>query len=215
MQQEADWTILIYANGNNDLEPEMLQVMLDAEKVGSGSHVHVAIQIGRAEKSIVKLIRQNFNNNEEDDAWSGVRRYYVRRGGSDLVEDLKYVNMADPKQLYSFVKWGMLSYPAKKYMLIIGGHSYQCVGMMSDFSTDAPYIMGIPELVHVINAAANEMNNKIDLLLLDACCANSLEFIYEFGKDKRHAVQSVITYMVNGSIEGLPYKQCSGDRSNL
>lgn len=204
IQQEVDWTILIYANGNNELEPEMWQAFLDVEKVGSNSNVHVVIQIGRADYKLVKLIRPNIilkNNN----SWTGVRRYFVNKSNSSLVGNLKTINMADPKQLHHFIKWGMLSYPAKKFMLILGGHSYDCVGMMMDYSRKAPYIMGIPEMVRGINMAANEVGKNIDILLLDTCSANSLELIYEFSKDENHVVQSIITYIVNGPIEGLPY----------
>lgn len=204
IQQEVDWTILIYANGNNELEPEMRQSLHYAEKVGSSSNVHVVIQIGRAEYKLVKLFRQDINLKNEDH-WSGVRRYFVNKGNSELVGNLKKVNMADPKQLYHFIKWGMQTYPAKKYMLILGGHSYDCVGMMIDYSRKAPYLMGIPEMVKVINMAANEQGKKIDILLLDTCSANSIELIYEFSKDENHAVQSVITYIISGPIEGLPY----------
>jgi len=204
MKQEADWTLFIYGNGNNELEPEMRQAMLDAEKVGSCSHVHVVMQIGRADYELVQLLRQNVPQKDED-RWSGVRRYLIGKGHSELLEELGLVNMADPKQLYNFLKWGMVSYPAKRYLLILGGHSYHCVGMMTDYSKDAPYIMGIPELARVINMAANEMGSKIDLLLLDTCCSNSLELIYEFGREVDHAVCNVMTYMGNGPIEGLPY----------
>ncbi|MDD4844365.1 MAG: clostripain-related cysteine peptidase [Anaerotignum sp.] len=204
IHQEVDWTILIYANGNNDLEPEMRQAMLDVEKVGSNAHVHVVMQIGRAEYELVKLFRPDIDLKDQD-CWSGVRRYYVHRGKSELVEDLKYVNMADPKQFYHFIQWGMLSYPAKKYMLILGGHSYHCIGMLTDYSGETPYIMGIPEMVKATNMASSKMGKKIDILLLDTCCSNSLELIYEFGKDENYAVQNVITYIANGPIEGLPY----------
>lgn len=204
IQQEVDWTILIYANGNNDLEPEMRRAMLDAERVGSSSTVHVVMQIGRAEYKLLKLMRQDITS-EGIDRWSGVRRYFVRKGDSELIVDLKTVNMADPKELYEFIRWGMCSYPAKKYMLILGGHTYHCVGMMTDYCTNAPYIMGIPEMAYVINVAANDIGEKIDILVMDTCCSNSLELIYEFGKEEEHAIQSVITYIEDGPIEGLPY----------
>ncbi|HHW69725.1 MAG TPA: hypothetical protein GX392_00010 [Clostridiales bacterium] len=204
IKHEADWTILIYANGNNELEPEIRQAMFDMEKVGSSFNVHVVLQIGRAEYKLVKLIRNDINYNDKY-SWSGVRRYFVKKGSSELVGNLGKVNLADPKQLYYFVKWGILSYPAKKYMLILSGHSYNCVGMMTDYSRKAPYIMGFPEMVKAINMATNEINKKIDILFLDTCGANSLELIYEFGKDENHAVQNIITYIVNGPIEGLPY----------
>lgn len=203
-QQEVDWTILIYAAGNNELEPEMRQAKLAAERIGSSSNVHVVMQISRAEYELVKLIRKDISL-KDNDSWSGVRRYFVNKGKSELVGNLKKANMADPKQLYHFIKWGMGSYPAKRYMLILSGHSYSCIGMLTDYSKKAPYIMGIPEMANVINMSANELNKKIDILLLDTCDANSLELIYEFGKDENHAVQSILTHIVSGPIEGLPY----------
>lgn len=204
MQTEADWTILIYAGGNNDLEPEMYQAMLDIEKVGSNDDVNAVIQLGRAESKLLKLLRPD-KSLREIDSWSGVRRYYVKKGHSELVGNLQNVNMADPKQLYHFIKWGMQTYPAKKYILALSGHSYQCVGMITDYSKKAPYIMGFPEMVKAIDMAANETDNKIDLLLLDTCSANSIELMYEFGQDENHAAQNVMTYIVNGPIRGLPY----------
>lgn len=204
MRQKTDWTILIYANGNNDLEPEMQRVLHDAETVGSNLNVNVAIQIGRAEFELVKLIRPCVNL-KDNDSWRGVRRYFVTQGGPELVESLSKANMADPKQLYQFVKWGMLSYPAERYMLVLSGHSYHCVGMITDYSENAPYIMGLPEMVNAVNMAANETDKKIDVLVIDACYSNSIELLYEFGMDENHAVQNVITYIVNGPIEGLPY----------
>lgn len=202
--KEKDWTILIYANGNNELEPEMHQAMLNAEKVGSNHDVNVVIQLGRAKYELVKIIRQDATP-KADGSWSGVRRYFVAKGSSTLVGNLKRANMANPKQLYDFIRWGMRFYPANKYMLILGGHGYQFVGMMTDYSQKAPYIMGIPEMVRAINMAANEMDRKIDALVLDTCYFNSIEVIYELGRDENHSVRSAITHIKNGAIEGLPY----------
>ncbi|MCE5285937.1 MAG: clostripain-related cysteine peptidase [Pelosinus sp.] len=204
IQDEKDWTILIYANGNNELEPEMHQAMLNAEKVGSNTDVNVVIQLGRAKYELVKLIRLDIYP-KADGSWSGVRRYVVEKESSTLVGNLKRVNMADPKNLYDFIRWGMRFYPANKYMLILGGHAYQFVGMMTDYSQKAPYIMGIPEMVRAINMAANDMGRKIDALVLDTCYFNSIEVIYELGRVENHSVMSAIMHIKNGAIEGLPY----------
>lgn len=203
IQQKKDWTILIYANGNNELEPEMRQAMLNSEKVGSNNDVSVVMQIGREKYELVKLIRPDADP-KPDDSWSGVRRYLIAKGGATLVGNLKSVNMADPKNLYGFIRWGMRFYPANKYMLILSGHGYQFVGMMTDYSQKAPYIMGIPGMVRAINSAANGIG-KIDVLVLDTCYFNSIEVIYELGKEENHSTKNVITHIKNGAIAGLPY----------
>ncbi|MEA5059739.1 MAG: clostripain-related cysteine peptidase [Candidatus Pelethousia sp.] len=202
--READWTVLIYANGNNDLASEMRKIMADAEKVGANERVHVAIQIASLEPALLKEIRREFNW-EEPDGWSGVRRYYIHKGKSKLLEEFGNVNMADPRQLLAFLQWGISSFPAAKYMLSLCGHSYQFVGLLTDYSLDAPYIMGIAEAVRAINLAANGLGKKIDILLLDTCYANSLELLYELGMEESHAVQTVLTYLGSGPVEGMPY----------
>ena len=115
--------------------------------------------------------------------------------------------MADSRQLYEFIKWGIQASPAKQYMLILGGHGYQFVGTMTDYTQEAPYIMGIPEMTEAINKAANEAGKKIDILVLDTCYFNFIEAIYELGKNENHAVQNVITYIFKGSVQGLPYNE--------
>ena len=52
---QKQWTLLIYANGNNDLEPEMWQAKLGAEKTGSSHNVDVIMQIRRENQQLIKV----------------------------------------------------------------------------------------------------------------------------------------------------------------
>lgn len=205
MQQEKDWTILIYANGNNELLPEMWRAKTDAEKIGSNENINVAIQISREKNELVSIIRPNEFLPQSGAKWIGARRYFVTNPKSVLIKDLGRINMANPMTLYDFIKWGIRCYPAKHYMLILGGHGYQFVGAMTDYSQSVPYIMGIPGLCKAIQLASGELGRKIDLLVLDVCYFNLIEPIYEFGKDENHAVQNIITYIGGGPLHGLSY----------
>lgn len=202
--KDKEWTILVYANGNNDLEPEMWQAVLNIAKVELNPVINVVIQIGRADMKLVKLLRSNYQQ-QNNENWNGVRRYSFEQNQLKLVKKLNRINMADPKTLFEFIKWGMQTYPAKRYMLFVGGHGYQFVGSMPDYTQKHPYIMGIPEMVEAINKGANESGGKIDILVLDICYFNFIEVIYELGKEEKHTVQNVITYIYTGPIEGLPY----------
>jgi hypothetical protein len=202
--KDKEWTILVYANGNNDLEPEMWQAVLNITKVELNPVINVVIQIGRADKKLVKLLRKNYQQ-QNNENWNGVRRYSFEQNQLKLVKKLNRINMADPKTLFEFINWGMQTYPAKRYMLLVGGHGYQFVGSMPDYTQKNPYIMGIPEMVEAINKGANESGGKIDILVLDICYFNFVEVIYELGKDETHTVQNAITYIYTGPIEGLPY----------
>lgn len=205
MPQKA-WTLLIYANGNNDLEPEIRQALLKVQQVDSNQDVNVLMQLGRAKRSIVKILRPN-DTSQTTELWSGVRRYHVGAGKSDLVASLGEINMADPKRLYEFIKWGLQTYPAERYMLILSGHGYQCTGALIDYSRKAPYIMGIPEMAEAMNRAGEELKKKIDLLILDVCHFNCIEVIYELAKYEKPIIQNMITYIDSGPIVGLSYEK--------
>jgi hypothetical protein len=202
---QKQWTLLIYANGNNELEPEMWQAKLDAEKAGSGHNVNVIMQIGRENRQLIRILRPMDMLPDADERWVGARRYYIKKNQSDFINDLGNINMAHPRSLYDFIKWGMENYPARHYMLILGGHALQFVGMMTDYSQNTPYIMGLPEMAKALNLLKKDTGKNIDLLVLDTCHMNSVEAIYELGQDEDHAVQNVLTFIGEGPIAGLPY----------
>lgn len=200
-----NWTILIYAAGNNELAPEMLEAKKAAEKVGSGDNVNVVMQLGRESRELVKIVRPLETIPEESEAWIGVRRYYVRNPKSELIKNLGNINMADPHVLYDFITWGIKAYPAEKYMVVLSGHGGSFVAVLSDLSQNNPYMMGIIEMGKVLNMAAKETGAAIDILVLDTCYMNTIEVIYEFGKEKNPPIKNILTYIGGGPIMGLPY----------
>lgn len=200
-----NWTILIYANGNNELEPEMWQAKFDAEKTGSDLNVNVVMLIGRESRQLTSVLRPTGIIPDTGEQWTGVKRYYIKKNHSDLIGDLGSINMAHPGTLYDFIRWGMENYPARHYILILGGHALQFVGMMTDYSQEAPYIMGLPEMTKALDLIKKDTGKTIDILALDTCHMNSVEVIFELGYEEDHAVQNVITFVGEGPIAGLPY----------
>ena len=200
-----DWTILIYANGNNEMEPEMHRSMLDCEKIGSSVNVNVIMQLARADRQIAEIMRPNKKFPKEDNKWIGVRRYYISKSTSILIDDIGKVNMAHPNTLYQFIKWGIENYPATHYMVILSGHGISFIGNMTDLTYEVPYIMGTPEMCKAIELIHENTNEKIDILVLDMCYMNSIEIIYEHGKSPVNGVKTILTYIGEGPFQGLPY----------
>lgn len=199
-----EWTILNYANGNNEYEPEMFGAMMDSEKVEDSEKINIVMEIGRIDREVTRIIRPFEKHEDEDEMWRGVRRYNVKFQKSEFVEDLGELNMADPKSLYDFITWGIKNYPAKHYALILGGHGAAFVGTLTDYSQNAPYIMGTAEMCRAVNMVLKDTGCKIDILILDICYMNLAEIMYEFGKEKKNTVQNVITYIETGPVSGLP-----------
>lgn len=202
------WTILVYANGNNEFEPEMYRLFWDCQNIMPSKNINIVVQIGREKRKLAKILRPQSNLENEDDCWIGVRRYSLKvdNNGLEMVflKELGIVNMAHPKVLYDFLEWGIKSYPAEKYMLIMGGHSFQYLGVMTDYSGKLPYIMGIPELAKALNLVKKSTGKSLDILVLDTCYMNMVEILYELAKEKNHFVKNVLTYIEYGPIEGLP-----------
>lgn len=114
----ADWTVLAYLAGDNDLESALLGDLREMERVGSrpGS-VEILAQVDRAR-----------GQDTSDGNWTGTRRYYVmrsanpRRIGSTLLGDLGPTNTGDPRVLKDFISFGVKRYPAKATMLVLSNH---------------------------------------------------------------------------------------------
>lgn len=103
----ADWTILVYMAGDNDLDDFGGDDIKEMKKVGSSDRVNVIVQ--------------------RDTAAAGVPtcRYRVRKGTSakdDIVQKLGETNTGDPKVLADFLAWGRAAYPAKRTMAVLWNH---------------------------------------------------------------------------------------------
>jgi len=199
------WTVLIYANGNNEFEPEMSQLLLDLKKISANEQINIVVQLGRAEKEMVKILRPSESLFNYKEIWAGVRRYVIAKNSHEKAiiqtnAEMGCLNMADPKVLYDFIQWGIVNYPAERYMLILGGHSFEYLGTLTDYSLDLPFIMGIPEMAKALNF----IKEQIDVLVMDTCYMNMVEILYELSNNKQPTVKYVLTYIEYGPIKGLP-----------
>lgn len=192
-----DWTILIYADGNNEMEEVIYKSLLACENIGSSNEINVVVEIGK-----LGNCKTNYEN-----SWTGVRRYYASNGGSILIEDLGKINMADPNILYDFIKWGWENYKARHLMLVLSDHGGDFVGCFTDLSLSVPYIMGIPEMIEAINETKNNSEFTIDILVLDMCYMNCIEIIYELSQEENPTVKTLVTYMDNAAYEGINYNK--------
>ncbi|WP_051541803.1 clostripain-related cysteine peptidase [Clostridium lundense] len=202
-----NWTLLIYANGNNEMEPEIFNSFLSAKKAPSTKNINVVMQIGRADKTLVKLINPSKIIFKDANDWCGVRRYLIDSGEAILLEDDCFPNMAHPKNLYNFIKWGVEKFPAKHYMLILSGHGISYIGGLTDTTLDEFYIMGIPEMCQAINSIKKDLNTHIDILLLDMCYMNLIEVLYELGHEEKPSCKEIVTYFRTGPLEGIPLEK--------
>ena len=101
------WTIMVYLCGDNNLDAAGMADVNEMKQVGSTAGINVLAQVDRA------------------GAKFKTTRYFLQKGtvlAKDAVKSLGETNMGDPKVLADFVSWGIKSYPAQHYMLVLWNH---------------------------------------------------------------------------------------------
>lgn len=100
------WTVMVYMAGDNNLDPDGVQDLLEMKRVGSTDQLDIVAQFDRAAGHVA-------------------RRYHLSRGGivtGDAVASLGEVNTGDPANLSDFIRWAVKGYPAHHYLLVLWNH---------------------------------------------------------------------------------------------
>ena len=165
----ADWSVLVYVNADNDLEPYLIEDFNEMELCGSTERVNIVVQMDR---------HPGYDASSGD--WNGTRRYRVEKDGemramnSRLLEDLGELNMGDQKTLSDFLLWGLEKFPARRYQVVLSGHGDGWPGISQDF-TDQNDRLILAELAGGLGAFVAERGAPIEVLELDVCYWAMLE----------------------------------------
>jgi len=187
----ADWTVLIYMDGDNNLEFDMLYDFMRMTGVGSSRSVSVVVQMDRS---------PSYDTSYGD--WDQCLRFYVESPmlayESDALMDLGEVNMGDGATLEDFLVWGAQTYVADHYLVVLKDHGGSWVGCCQDMTSGGD-ILSLPEISHAFRAMVNETGSSIDLVLFDDCLMGSLEVVTE----------------MNGTVDYMVASETSGWTSNI
>ena len=184
---QAEWTIMVFGNGKNDLEPFLLKDLNEMEKIGSTDKVNIIVEAGRIA-----------GYDATDGDWKGVRRYRMtkdsdtRKVSSKVLADLGDKDMGAYQSVIDFAKWAKTAYPAKRYMLIFWNH-----GAGWTRSGSRPVTRGIS----YDEASGNHINTpqmglimkalgKTDVVGTDACLMQMAEVDFEIKDSVEYIVAS-------------------------
>ena len=184
-QTGQKWLVMLYQDADDQvLEQDIYVDLNEAEWVGPTERVTIVAQLDRYRGAF-----------QGDGDWTSARRYLVtqdddlNRISSQMVDDLGEVNMADGASLVDFVTWGVQSYPADRYMLVLSDHGMGWPGGWSDAapaSRDngrAPLVSALDGdflFLSEIDQALTDISNqtgieKLDIVGMDACLMSQLE----------------------------------------
>lgn len=215
-----EWTVMVYMNAKNNLEPHALENFHSMASIGSSPSVAVVAELGRPSKT---------RYTKADGNWSGVYRFYVSKGLKPLperavdkpAEGADIPDMGDPRTLRNFIAWAKKTYPARRYMLVIWNHGQGWRLQLGRTNTNRLAIDGAheahaPELTaagppvggfravsadddtgsilynkEVQNVIQSEFADKqLDLLGFDACLMAMLETAYGLAPSTKVMVAS-------------------------
>ncbi len=184
-QHTAAWTVLVYMAADNDLESYAIADLNEMEFIGSTDNLNVVVQVDRSPR---------YDSTNGD--WSGARRYFMTQDtdldnvASQQVGDLGVINMGDPATLKDFITWGIKTYPAQHYGLVIWDHGGSWLGVGIDDSADDDALQ-LPELDSALkDSLADSQLDRLDLVGFDACLMGSIEVYRTLAPYARYAVAS-------------------------
>ena len=183
----AEWTIMVFVNGKNNLEKYALRDVNEMEMIGSTDKVNIVVELGRME---------GFDSSDGD--WKGVRRYFVKKDKdtnkitSPMVQDLGMKDMGSYQSVIDFGKWAKQKYPAKKYMLIFWNHGagwIKSAGLYSSkgisYDDQSNNHINTPQMAEILKAIGG-----VDVVGSDACLMQMAEVDYEIKNYVTHIVGS-------------------------
>jgi len=170
----TDWTVLVYLDGDNNLEEDAIGDFAEMASVGSNARLNIVVQFDR-------IASDEDDDDTSNGDWSSVKRFRVERGKkpikSNQLADLGERNMGDPRTLVDFASWGIKSYPARHYALIFWDHGASWPGVANDDSSDSDLIT-LPELAGALaDVRKNTGVQKLDLIGFDACLMGQIDVL--------------------------------------
>jgi len=195
--QNTEWTVIVYLDGDNDLEYYAIDDFLEMASVGSTSDVKIVVQLDRI---------PGYDSRYGD--WTTTKRYLVTQGMvpdyNNALMDIGEVNMGDPQTLINFVNWAKNSYPANNYCVILWDHGtgwkFPDAGVTKwicgDYSNGD--VMEIYELRNALNTITNNGNNPLELIGFDACLMQMIEIGYEIADYAEYMTGSEETEPASG-----------------
>jgi Clostripain family len=218
-KKQKKWTVMVFLNAANNLEPYGIEDMNEMEKVGSTRDVNVVVELvryhGREKKP--RANSAYFSNPYQEretqfyyglDNTPGNARYYVLKDEDDVRVQSVVKSNAGPadggrtESLADFGKWAVENYPAENYALVIWNHGAGWSGVSYD--DNSHHGMDLPEVrdgVEQIVAKLQNGKKKLDILDFDACLMATLEVGYEL----KDCVDYLLASQETEPGDGMPY----------
>jgi hypothetical protein len=202
IQPSKEWTVLVYMNGANDLETYGLLNTNQLEQSGSTEDINFVVQY--------KRFAGRYDSTDGD--WGDTRRFYIDRATdptqieSTLISQHNGVDMGDKARLSEFIQWGVTTFPARRYCLVLWNHGagWRSVKSVKKVTRGLSYddVTGNHiDTIDIPGAMSHPSGRMWDLLVVDCSLMQMAEVVYEL----RNKAEYIVGSQESPPGEGLPY----------
>ncbi|HOX23533.1 MAG TPA: clostripain-related cysteine peptidase, partial [Elusimicrobiales bacterium] len=197
-QPVREWTVMVYANGKNDLAPDIFADANEMEMAGSTPQVNVILELGQ------KGLRADpdFLEPAWKSPWRGIKRFFILKDtkNPDQLHSIPlpaepYADMGSHRHLAHFGQWVKKNFPAKKYMLIVSNHGNGILGISYDD------VSGNNIALSELGKAVSKIGG-VDVFATDACLMQMAEVAYAL----KGLAETVVGSEETIPAEGYNYK---------
>lgn len=150
-----EWTVMVYMDGDNDLEASALADLAEMTAAGSDEDVNIVVLL---------------------DTLSGpADLLYVAEGSTQTIAEWGEVAMDDGANLVMFMTTVEALYPAQRTALVMYDHGGGLFGLCWDDTTGVDECIRLPELADALDQAGADL----DLLVFNACLMGQAEIAFQ------------------------------------
>ena len=164
----TEWTVMVYLDGDNNLDPDSVDDMLEMQMVGSTDKVNVIVLWDRYSEPayLYKVLDGDL------ELLNGMTAYGLPVNGEEI-------SMADWKILEAFVDYSKATMPANHYMLDLWDHGSAFGYACWDDHWEAPWnpmasAISLSGVAHALDGSG-----AIDILTYDGCTIGMAEIAHE------------------------------------
>jgi hypothetical protein len=190
---QKKWTIMVFLNGDNNLDSAGDNDVQEMEKIGSSDQVDILVL--------------------QDHQSGGAERIYVKKNGKSEKTNVGETDMGDWHRALQFFKWGIDNHPAKHYFMAIWNHGAGWKLRLKDnefkgvsYDDGSGHHITTPQLGELADGLYNYLGRKVDIFGFDACLMQMIEVSYEMKKAVHYTVGSEETE----PGDGWPYDDFLG-----
>lgn len=179
----APWTVMVFINGDNNLEDAGIEDINEMEAIGSTEDVNVLVQFDRAE-----------GYTDADGDWTGARRYRIEKGDtngvdSPVLQDLGEVDSGAYETVVDFVAWSAENYPAQRYAIVFWNHGWSWYigpnanritkGVSDDEESGNSISIAEGDLSQALSEMNDILGHRLEIVGMDACIMQGWEMAHE------------------------------------